>query len=83
MAWGTNESMLEKNQSSAKALKINLYTAVLASYADETELTPEALEAVYGVFEPGAEQYDPMVHMMLKLDYYGVAEPPVRQSSEP
>lgn len=37
MAWGMNESMLEKNQSSAKALKINLYTAVLASYADETK----------------------------------------------
>ena len=40
-----NESILEKIQSSAKALKIDLYTAELASYADEKELTPEALEA--------------------------------------
>ena len=46
-----NESILEKIQSSAKALKIDLYTAELASYADEKELTPEALEAVCGVFE--------------------------------
>ena len=46
-----NESILERIQSSAKALKIDLYTAELASYADEKELTPEALEAVCGVFE--------------------------------
>ena len=39
-----NESILERIQSSAKALKIDLYTAELASYADEKELTPEALE---------------------------------------
>ena len=37
-----NESILERIQSSAKALKIDLYTAELASYADEKELTPEA-----------------------------------------
>ena len=46
-----NESILERIQSSAKALKIDLYTAELANYADEKELTPEALEAVCGVFE--------------------------------
>ena len=34
-----NESILERIQSSAKALKIDLYTAELASYADEKELT--------------------------------------------
>ena len=44
-----NESILERIQSSAKALKIDLYTAELASYADEKELTLEALEAVCGV----------------------------------
>ena len=33
-----NESILERIQSSAKALKIDLYTAELASYADEKEL---------------------------------------------
>ena len=32
-----NESILERIQSSAKALKIDLYTAELASYADEKE----------------------------------------------
>ena len=36
-----NESILERIQSSAKALKIDLYTAELASYADEKELTPK------------------------------------------
>ena len=50
-----NESILERIQSSAKALKIDLYTAELASYADEKELTPEALEAVCGVFEASYE----------------------------
>lgn len=38
-------------ESSAKALKIDLYAAELAGYADEKELTPEDLEAVCGVFE--------------------------------
>ena len=33
-----NESILERIQSSAKALKIDLYTAELASYADEKNL---------------------------------------------
>ena len=33
-----NESILERIQSSAKALKIDLYTTELASYADEKEL---------------------------------------------
>ena len=46
-----DESMLERIQSSAKALKTNLYTAELASYADEKELTQETLGAVCGVFE--------------------------------
>ena len=63
-----NESILERIQSSAKALKIDLYTAELASYADEKELTPEALEAVCGVFEYlEQKKYDSMVHTMLKL----------------
>ena len=31
-----NESILERIQSSAKALKIDLYTAALASYADSS-----------------------------------------------
>ena len=38
-----NESILERIQSSAKALKIELYTAELASYADEKELTPDKI----------------------------------------
>ena len=59
-----NESILERIQSSAKALKIDLYTAELASYADEKELTPEALEAVCGVFEYlEQKKYDSMTIM--------------------
>lgn len=38
-----NELMLERIQSSAKALKIDLYTDELAIYADEKELAPEVL----------------------------------------
>ena len=40
---GMNELMLERIQSSAKALKIDLYTDELAIYADEKELAPEVL----------------------------------------
>ena len=71
-----NESILERIQSSAKALKIDLYTAELASYADEKELTPEALEAVCGVFEYlEQKKYDSMVHTMLKLSKLPMNEP--------
>ena len=70
-----NESILERIQSSAKALKIDLYTAELASYADEKELTPEALEAVCGVFEYlEQKKYDSMVHTMLN-EYSVTSEP--------
>ena len=71
-----NESILERIQSSAKALKIDLYTAELANYADEKELTPEALEAVCGVFEYlEQKKYDSMVHTMLKLSKLPMNEP--------
>ena len=71
-----NESILERIQSSAKALKIDLYTAELASYADEKELTPEALDAVCGVFEYlEQKKYDSMVHTMLKLSKLPMNEP--------
>ena len=71
-----NESMLERIQSSAKALKIDLYTAELASYADEKELTPEALEAICGVFEYlEQKKYDSMVHTMLKLSKLPMNQP--------
>ena len=71
-----NESILERIQSSAKSLKIDLYTAELASYADEKELTPEALEAVCGVFEYlEQKKYDSMVHTMLKLSKLPMNEP--------
>ena len=71
-----NESILERIQSSAKALKIDLYTVELASYADEKELTPEALEAVCGVFEYlEQKKYDSMVHTMLKLSKLPMNEP--------
>ena len=71
-----NESILERIQSSANALKLDLYTAELASYTDEKELTPEALEAICEVFEYlEQKKYDSMVHTMLKLSKLPMNEP--------
>ena len=50
-----NESILERIQSSAKALKIDLYTAELASYADEKELTPDVRGKV--ILQPHGKEF--------------------------
>lgn len=71
-----NNSMFERIQDSTKALKIDLYAAELAAFAEEKEFGPHELEVLCDVFEYLVQKKnDSMVNTMLQLSKLPLKSP--------
>ncbi|MGN0363408.1 MAG: ATP-binding protein [Bilifractor sp.] len=71
-----NNAVIEQIQESAKALKLDVYTAELASFAEEKEYSMHDLEVISDLFAYlQQKKYDTMVSTLLKLSRLPVKAP--------